>query len=314
MSEAQLQAFLATLLGTGLIAAVPLTLAALGETFAELAGLLNLGIEGMMLSGAFFGFAAALATGSLAVGLAAGIGAGLILGLGFGLLTITLRVNQILVGLAITIVGLGLTGFLFQDSYGQQFPRLSVHVPEIAIPLLRRIPILGPGLFAQQILVYVTFALVAIAGVVLTRTRFGLEVRAAGENPFAADAAGVSVARTRYLAIALGGALAGLAGAFLSVADLQFFNPGMTVGQGFIAIALAMLGRWRPARVLAGAVLFGVLESLSTGLQILGVAVRPEFVNMLPYVGIMVALVVLAGRAMLPAALAVPYERGERTG
>ena len=154
--------------------------------------------------------------------------------------------------------------------------------------------------------------MVIVFALILTHTRFGLEVRAVGENPFAADAAGVNVFRTRYLAIIIGGMMAGLGGAFLSVGDLNFFVPGMTVGQGFIAIAIAMLGKWQPYRVFVGAVLFGILRSLANGLQIIGVDVRPEFILMLPYLGIIVALVLLADRTTLPAALGVPYERGQK--
>jgi simple sugar transport system permease protein len=312
MSGALLQDFIAVLLGAGLIAAVPLLLAALGETFAERAGLLNLGLEGMMLLGAFGGFFVALNSRSTWLGLAAGLGVGLLLGLLFAWLTITLQVNQVIVGLGLTIFGGGLTGFLFRDLYGQHFPTLAVSAEKVALPFLSGIPVLGPALFQQQLVVYLALALVVVFAFILTRTRFGLEIRAVGDNPLAADAAGVNVARTRYLAMLIGGMMAGLAGAFLSVGDLNFFVPGMTVGQGFIAIAIAMLGKWRPYRVFVGAVLFGLLRSLANGLQIIGVDVQPEFILMLPYLGIIVALALLAGRTSLPAALGVPYTRGQK--
>jgi len=304
--------FITVLLSAGLIAAVPLLLAALGETFAERAGLLNLGLEGMMLLGAFGGFYVALNSQSILAGLATGVLLGLVLGLLFGFLTITLQVDQVIIGLGLTIFAGGLTGFLFRDLYGQRFPTLAVSSEKVAIPWLSDIPIVGPAFFKQQLLVYLAWVLVIIFALILTRTRFGLEVRAVGENPFAADAAGVNVFRTRYLAIIIGGMMAGLGGAFLSVGDLNFFVPGMTVGQGFIAIAIAMLGKWQPYRVFVGAVLFGILRSLSNGLQIIGVAVRPEFILMLPYLGIIVALMLLAGRTTLPAALGMPYERGQK--
>ncbi|NJN99009.1 MAG: ABC transporter permease [Anaerolineales bacterium] len=304
--------FLTALLSAGLIAAVPLLLAALGETFAERAGLLNLGLEGMLLGSAFAGFYVAFNTQSMVAGLVAGTATGLLLGLLFGFLAVSLGVDQVIVGLGITLVAEGATGYLFRDFYGQRFPTLGFSAAKVAIPWLSDLPIVGPALFNQQPLVYLAWLLVVGCAFLLSRTRFGLEVRAAGESPLAADAAGVNVARTRYLAIMLGGGLAGLGGAFLSVGDLNFFVPGMTVGQGFIAIAIAMLGKWRPYRVFLGAVLFGTLRSLSTGLQIIGVDLRPEFVLMLPYVGIIVALIVLAGRTQLPAALGLPYERGQR--
>ena len=305
-------AFLTAMLAAGLVAAAPLVLAALGEAVGERSGLLNLGIEGMMLAGAFFGFQAAYQTGGSVWGLVAGVAAGAVLGLLFAVLTISMRVDQVLVGLAITIFGGGLTAFLYRDIFGGQNPSLAVDMPRIEIPLLSQIPVLGPALFDQQLLFYVAFALVPVFAFLLNRTRFGLEVRAVGEHPFAADAAGVNVTRTRYQAALIAGSMAGLAGAFLSVADLKIFQVGMTVGTGFIALALTMVGGWNPWRILLASVLFGLLRSLGNGLQILGIDVRTEFVTMLPYIGIMVALALLAGRTSLPAALGIPYARGRR--
>ena len=307
-----LLAFVTAMLAAGLVAAVPLVLAALGEAVGERSGLLNLGIEGMMLCGAFFGFLAAWQTGSAVAGVVGGVAAGAILGLVFAVLTISLRVDQVLVGLAITIFGGGLTAFLYRDVFGGQNPSLSVDTPRIAIPLLSQIPVLGSAMFNQGLLFYVAFALVPLFAALLTRTRFGLQVRAVGEYPFAADAAGVDVSRTRYLAALIAGAMAGLAGAFLAVADLKIFQVGMTVGTGFIALALTMVGGWNPYRILLASVLFGLLRSLGNGLQILGIDVRTEFITMLPYVGIMIALALLAGRTSIPAALGVPYARGRR--
>jgi simple sugar transport system permease protein len=305
-------AFLAAMLSAGLVAAVPLVLAALGEAVGERSGLLNLGIEGMMLSGAFFGFYAAYQTGGSLWGVLAGIVAGAVLGLLFAVLTISMRVDQVLVGLAITIFGAGMTAFLFRDLFGGQNPSLSVDMPRIAIPGLSQIPVLGPALFNQQAFFYIAYLLVPVFAFLLTRTRFGLQVRAVGEYPFAADAAGVDVTRTRYQAALIAGSMAGLAGAYLSVADLKIFQVGMTVGTGFIALALTMVGGWNPYRILLASVLFGLLRSLGNGLQILGIDIRTEFITMLPYIGIMVALALLAGRTSLPAALGIPYARGRR--
>jgi simple sugar transport system permease protein len=312
MNGVDLSDFIAAMLATGLLRAVPLVLAGLGEAVAERAGLLNLGIEGMMLSGCFFGFWAAYYTDSLAVGMVAAVVAGLILALIFGFLTISLRVDQVLVGLAITIFSAGLTGFLFRDLFGGQNVAANVDPIQVSIPLLRDIPIVGKPLFDRQLIFYVGWALAPVFAWLLTRTRFGLNVRAVGENPFAADAAGVDVTLTRYLAISIGGVMAGFAGGYLCVADLKIFTIGMTVGQGFIALAITMLGRWNPYRIVVGAILFGMLGSLGDGLQILGVDVKPEFISMLPYLGIMLGLVFLAGRTALPAALGVPYARGQR--
>lgn len=313
MGGIDLSNFISAMLAAGLLAAVPLVLAGLGEAVAERAGLLNLGIEGMMLSGAFFGFYAAYRTGQVITGVASGIAAGLLLGLLFGILTIGLQVDQVLVGLAITIFSGGLTAFLYRDLFAGQNPSADVDPLRFSIPLLRDIPIVGEPFFHRQAVFYIAYALVPLFAFLLTRTRFGLDVRAVGEHPFAADAAGVNVTRTRYLAILIAGAMAGFAGTFLAVADLKSFQVGMTVGQGFIALALTMVGRWNPYRILIAAVLFGMLRSLGNGLQIIGVDIRTEFITMLPYVGIMVAMVVLAGRTALPAALGVPYARGRRT-
>lgn len=304
--------FLTAMLATGLLRAVPLVIASLGDVFAQKAGLLNLGIEGMMLAGCFFGFHAAYRTESVVLGMLGGIGAGLAMALLFGLLTIQLRVDQVLVGLAITIFSAGLTGYLFRDWYGGQNVAANVRARVVEIPLLSDIPIIGPALFNRQIIFYICWALVPVFAWLLLRTRFGLSVRAVGEAPFAADAAGVNVIRTRYLAMSLAGIMAGFAGAFMAVADLRIFTIGMTVGQGFIALAITMLGGWNPWRIAAGTILFGMLNALGDSLQIVGVGIRTEFIGMLPYIGIMVAMVILAGRTALPAALGVPYARGQR--
>ncbi len=308
-----LTTFLAAMLAAGLLRAVPLATAALGEAVAERAGLLNLGIEGMMLSGCFFGFWAAYRTDSLFYGMAGAMAAGLVLGLIFGVLAITCRVDQVLVGLAITIFGAGLTGFLFRDIFAGQNTAADVNPHQISIPWLRDIPVIGKPLFNEQLLFYVAWLLAPLFSFLLMRTRFGLNVRAVGENPFAADAGGVDVVRVRYVAIAIAGVMAGFAGGFLCVSDVKIFTINMTVGQGFIALAIAMLGQWRPWRIMAGAILFGMLVSLGDGLQILGVNLgHVEFIGMAPYIGVMLALVFLAGRTALPAALGIPYARGSR--
>jgi simple sugar transport system permease protein len=312
MNGIDLSDFIAAMLATGLLRAVPLVLAALGEAVAERAGLLNLGIEGMMLSGCFFGFWAAYRTDNLTTGVIAAVAAGIVLALVFGFLTITLGVDQVLVGLAITIFSGGLTAFLFRDIFGGQNVAADVDPVQVSILWLKEIPVVGKPLFDRQLIFYLSWLLVPVFAWLLMRTKFGLNVRAVGENPFAADAAGVNVIRTRYLAIVLGGTMAGLAGAYLAVADLKIFTIGMTVGMGFISLAIAMLGRWNPYRIAAGAILFGMLQALADGLPILGVDIRTEFIGMLPYAGIMLGLIVLAGRVALPAALGVPYARGQR--
>jgi simple sugar transport system permease protein len=296
-----------------ILAATPLIFAAIGEAIAERAGLLNLGIEGMMLSGAFAGFYLAERTDAPWAGVLAGVGTGVALGLLFGFLTITLRAEQTLVGLAITIAAGGATAFLYRDLFAGTNPAIAADPLTIRLPLLHQVPVVGKALFTQPALVYLAFVLVPIAAWFLRSTAPGLAIRAAGDNPFAVDAAGVSVAATRYLVIGIAGGLAGLGGAFLAAVDLRVFQEGMTVGQGFIALAIAMLGRWSPWRILIGALLFGLLKSIGIGLQLAGLGIRSEFLGMLPYLGIVLALMLLAGRVALPAALGTPYERGKRT-
>ncbi|MDQ3044551.1 MAG: ABC transporter permease [Chloroflexota bacterium] len=305
----ELSQLLAAMLATGLVAAVPLTLAAVGEGFVEQAGLLNLGIEGMMLLGAFSAFWTAEATGGYGWGLAMGLVVGVLTGGIFGVLAIGAGADQVLTGLALTLTGGGATAYLYRILYPDQQPRLNETASALRVPGMSDVAVVGEALFSQTWLVYASWLMVPVAAWILQKTRFGLNVRAVGEYPFAADASGVDVVTTRYVAIGIGGGLAGLAGAFLSVVDLGFFRPGMTVGIGFIAIAIAMLGRWNPWRIFLGAVAFGLLQSLDRGLQILRIDVRTEFIQMLPYVGIIVALALLARRVSLPAALGVPYRR-----
>lgn len=306
------KAFFVVLFGTSLRASTPLLLAALGETYTESSGVLNLGIEGIMLSGAFGGFVVALFTGSLLFGFVAGIFIGLALALITGFLTITLGVNQIVVGLGITILASGMTSFLFRILFGTRFPILPVVATKLRIPVLADIPYIGGAVFNQHLVVYLSLALIPVLHILLYRTSFGLKVRAVGEAPISADAGGVDVAWVRFACLLLGGALAGLGGAFLAIGDLSFFVSNMTLGRGFIAIAIVMLGKWNPYRVFLGALLFGVTQSLSSGLQVLGVNVRPEFILMLPYVMVIVALVVIARHTLLPSAFGLPYRRGEK--
>lgn len=311
MTGIDVEELLTVLLQTGLVAAAPLTFAALGECFVEQAGLLNLGIEGIMLVGAFVAYWAALRSDVVLVGLGAGVAVGAAVGLVFALLCVTLRADQVLVGLGITVAGGGLTGFLYRDLFGRQ-QSLDVRAGRLSVPGLRDIPIIGPALFDQPLLVYLSWALVPLAAWALLRTGFGLAVRAVGEQPFAADASGISVPLVQYAALVIGGVGAGLGGAFLSVVELRFFTPGVTVGMGYFALAITMVGGWRPYRILAGAVVFGLLRSLETGLPIAGVDIRTEFLQTIPYLGIVVALWWLARRSALPAGLGRAYERGGR--
>jgi simple sugar transport system permease protein len=292
--------------------AAPILLAALGESFVERSGLLNLGIEGMMVAGAFSSFLVALKINSLFWGFAAAAGVGLTLGFIFGFLTISLRVNQVVVGLGLTIFASSMTSFLHRVIFGNQFPILFGGGGSSEIPFLSKIPFIGQALFDQHWLVYVTLTLVPVVYVLMYKTSFGLRVRAVGETPQAADVSGVSVSRIRYCAILFGGLMASLGGAFLALGDLAFFVPDMIMGRGYIAIAVVMLGKWNPVKVCFGALLFGFALALTSSLQVAGIKISPDFILMLPYLVVIVTLVIFARSTNLPSALGRPYERGKK--
>lgn len=300
--------FFVILLGGTLTASTPIILAAIGENFAESGGTLNLGLEGMMLLGAFCSFIAALITENIYIGLLAGMAAGVVLGIFFGFLVINLRINQIVAGLGVEILVIGLTSLLHRVMFGREFPVVADITGKTPIPLLSTIPYIS-SIFNQHVITYISWALLPIAWWVLYKTNFGLNVRAVGENPGAADAHGVNVYRTRYMTLIFEGVLAGLGGAFLSICDLAFFVFHMTQGRGFIAIAIVMLAKWNPSKLFYGAFLFGICQSLTFGLQILGLDVPREFILMLPYVAVIILLCILARNTKLPGAFCLPYER-----
>jgi ABC-type uncharacterized transport system permease subunit len=290
----------------------PILLAALGETYAERSGLLNLGIEGMMVAGAFSSFVVALKINSLLSGFVFAAVVGLTLGLVFGILTITLGVNQIVVGLGLTIFSHSMCSFLYRVIFGNQFPILFGAGGTSEIPLLSRIPVIGPALFNQHWLVYLTFSMVPVMYILMYKTRFGLRIRAVGEAPRAADACGVDVFRTRFYAILLGGLLASLGGAFLALGDLAFFVPDMIMGRGFIAIVVVMLGKWNPVKVCFGGLLFGFALALTSALQVAGIKISPDFILMTPYLVVIITLLLFARSTSLPSALCIPYQRENR--
>ena len=300
--------FFIILLGGTLISSTPIILAAIGEDFVESGGILNLGLEGMMLLGAFAAFITALNTQNIYLGLLSGMAGGVLIALIFGYLVIYLKINQIVAGLGIEIFVMGITSLLYRVIFGREFPVISEITSKTPIPLLSEIPYIR-SVFNQHIITYLSLAILPVAWWMLYKTNFGLNVRAVGENPVAADAHGVNVYRTRYLTLILEGVLAGLGGAFLSICDLAFFVSNMTMGRGFIAIAIVMLSKWNPARIFYGAFLFGISQSLTFGLQIIGLDVPREFILMLPYVAVIVLLCVLARNTRLPGAFCQPYER-----
>ena len=291
-----------------MIAATPLVLAAVGEIVAERSGVLNLGVEGMMIVGAVAGFAITLKSGSYAVGIMGAVIAGALMAGLFGILTQTLRANQVASGLALTLFGLGLAALL-----GQDYSRESLSAfPRLHIPLLSEIPYIGHLLFSLDIITYLSFALVVGTHYFLRRTRAGLVVRAIGENHDAAHAIGYPVVRYRYLALLFGGACSGLAGAYLSLVQTPVWTEGMTAGRGWIALALVVFSAWRPGRALFGAYLFGSISILQLHSQASGIKIDAQLLSMLPYLATILVLVLISRdkmRAKLnaPACLGKPF-------
>ncbi len=285
--------------------ATPLALAALGETISERGGVLNLGIEGAMLAGAL-GAAIGASGGGPWVGVVLGVMAGAITGLVLALASVVGRADQIIAGTAVTLGATGLTGMIAQRAFGSAGAGMGVPtLPPVAIPGLAAIPVLGPVFFTQSLLTYLAIALVPLTWWLLFRTRFGLELRASGESPASAAAAGVRVRLVRSLGTVIGGALAGLGGASLVLAQVGIFAERMTAGRGFIAIAIVVLGRWHPVGALFAALLFGAATALQYLFQASGVTIVPYQVLLaLPYLLALAVLATAVGRAQAPAALA----------
>jgi general nucleoside transport system permease protein len=294
-----------------MILAAPLLLAALGELISERAGVLNIGLEGTMLCGALAAFMVAHATGSAVAGLGAAILAGVAMAVVFAVLTVVIRADQVIVGTGVNLVGLGLTGAIFRAAYSASSSVLSI-VPLGAVkwPVVESIPVIGPILFSQNPLVPLSIAMAPVVWWFLYRTRTGLMLRACGEKPEAADTAGYSVVRLRFMAVLIGGALAGLGGGYLSVAQGNTFVEGMTNGRGFIALALVIFGRWNPWGMVAGALFFGLAAQCKYALPGTGISVSPQVIEMVPYAATLLALAILRrDGASGPAALAKPYRR-----
>ena len=284
--------------------ATPLGLAALGETVAERSGIINIGIEGAMLTGALAAALAAASTGSAGAGFVAGGLAGAAVAAVFAVFVLTLRADQIVVGAAITLGATGLTGAVYRAAFGTTGAALSLPtMPILPVPLLSRIPLVGPALFAQPMPTYLLWIMTPLLWYLLARTQAGLALRASGEAPDAATAAGLRLKRWRAGATLFGGLMAGLAGATLVLAQAGTFAERMTAGRGFIAIAIVVLGRWNPLGVLAAALVFGGASALQFALQALGYAVPYQFFLMAPYVLSLLALAGVGGKARAPLAL-----------
>jgi simple sugar transport system permease protein len=290
--------------------ATPFIFAAMGETFGQRSGVLNLGVDGQMLMGAFCGFYVAYESGSLILGVLAALGIGLLMGLAMAFISVTLQAEQGISGIGVYLFGLGMSTLLYQRTLGT--PSHVNGFPNIHIPLLSDIPILGEIFFSQNLLVYLAFALVPLSAWVISNTTFGLQIRAVGQHPEAADAMGVSVARVRYTTVVLGGMLSALAGASISIALRNVYQENLTAGMGFIAVALVYFGGWRPVNVMLGALLFSFVQALQLQVQIKGYEDIPvEFAAMAPYVVTIIALIFASKRQEQPTALTKPFDRGE---
>jgi ABC-type uncharacterized transport system permease subunit len=299
---------LGSLLASTIRNATPLVFAALGGMFSERSGVVNIALEGLMLIAAFAGVVGAWLSGSALVGLGFALAAGLLFALVHALMCITFEADQIISGTAINLLALGGTGFLMVLIFGSggTSPRVS-GFKEVAIPLLSDIPLIGPALFNQSLLVYLMYILIPITYFLIFRTPFGLRIRATGEVPEAVDTAGVSVTRMRYYGVALSGLLAALGGVYLSMGILSAFTENMTGGRGFIALAALIFGRWNPIGAAGAALLFGF--GLAVTFQVPQEAIPLEFIQMVPYILTIIVLAGFGGRAIAPAAIGKPYRK-----
>lgn len=318
MNNLNILQILAEAMGLAVLFATPYLFAALGEVFVQRSGVLNLGVEGMMLMGAFSSIFVVSSKGLGAdpvVGLLVAALVGAVFGLGMAVVSVTFQAEQGISGIGFTLFGLGLSTLLFKLLAGGVITARGFQ--PVFIPLLSDLPVIGKMLFQQNILVYIAFALVPISVWVLNKTTWGLQIRAVGQNPAAADSMGVNVARVRYLTLIFGGTMAGIAGASLSIAALPVFQENMTEGRGFIAVALVYFGGWSPWRVMGGALLFSIANNLqywaqNYNLQIAGSPIPSNLLLMTPYI-LTIAVLVFARqrKRQEPAALTKPFTRGE---
>jgi len=295
------------IISSGIRLATPYLFAAIGEMFGQRSGVLNLGVEGQMLLGAFTAYYVVLKTGNLFLAILAAIVVGAVMGFAMGFVTIRLQATQGIAGIGFYLFGMGMSNLLFQKLIG--VVENINGFPIVKIPLLGDIPVIGEMFFQQNLLVYLAFLLVPIAWFVLNKTTLGLKIRAVGENPEAADSLGVSVVRVRYFTVVLGGILSSIAGAALSVALLNVFQQNMTAGQGFIAVALVYFGSWRPFGILAGALLFSMVNALQLWIQVLGIPIPAELAVMMPYILTILVLALSLSKGKGPSALTKAFER-----
>lgn len=311
MSDIVSATFIAVFLATVVAQAMPLMLAAVGETIGEQAGILNLGIEGVMLTGAFAAFVTTLISGDFWLGMLAGLVAGVLANAAMLVLNVWFGLNQIVIGLAITLIGEGVTTVLYLQHYTSAPSSLGTR-PRLPLPLLSEIPIVGSALFQQSGIFWISIALMLLLAVGLSTTNWGLATRAAGQKPTSLDAAGGNVRRTRSLAVLLSGALVGLGGAYLALLTTSTFSPHLTNGLGFIAIVITMLSRGRILVVMLTSLVYGLAVAVGPALQVIGYTVPADLIKMLPFVIVMLMLIVFARSSVVPPALGTSYVRGAR--
>ncbi|MEP6017795.1 MAG: ABC transporter permease [Paracoccaceae bacterium] len=311
MSELFSQAILVSMLAATVRIAAPLLLVSIGELVVQRAGIWFLGVEGSMLSAAFAAYFASVGSGSLYVGLCAGLAMGIAVHLSMAVAAVTLRINQFVTGLGINLLASGLTLFLYRESLERFDGEVPTITPFETVPLpgLSQLPLLGEILFDQHLFTYLAFAMVPVVWAFLYRTRYGLEIRALGENPKALDTKGLSVSGRQYAALAFGGAMAGLAGAVLVLALTDRFVPEMTGGRGWLAIVIIIAGNWKPVPILIAVLVFAFLEAFQLQAQGIGLQIPYQLLLALPYIGAIVAMMGLRLRSEQPAHLGVPYHR-----
>ncbi len=308
-------AFISGLMGATMRMATPIIFAALGEILTERAGVLNLGIEGIMLMGAMTGFLFTYTTGSIWFGVFAAACVGMLLGLLMAVLSVNLGLSQHVSGLGITLFATGLAMFIYRLYIGSPtVPPVVEPFKQVSLPVLSKIPVIGPGLFTQYTLTYIAWLLVPAMSILLYKTTIGLKIRTVGENPVVADTVGVNVTLTRTLCLAAGGALMGIGGSFLTLAHQNMFLIDVIGGRGWVAIAMVIFGNWNPFKATIGALIFGFLDGLQLRLQSVGVEMSFHLFLMIPYLLTIIALIGVSRRAAVPAGLLKPYRREEKGG
>lgn len=308
-------AFISGLLGATMRMATPIIFAALGEILTERAGVLNLGIEGIMLMGAMTGFLFTYSTGAIWFGVLAAACVGMLLGLLMAFLSVNLGLSQHVSGLGITLFATGLAMFIYRLHFGSPtVPPVIQPFKQVALPVLSKIPVIGPALFTQYTLTYIAWLLVPALSILLYKTAIGLKIRTVGENPVVADTVGVNVTLTRTLCLVSGGALMGIGGAFLTLAHQNMFLIDVIGGRGWVAIAMVIFGNWNPLKATIGALIFGFLDGLQLRLQNVGIVLSFHLFLMIPYLLTIIALIGVSRRAAVPAGLLKPYRREEKGG